>query len=291
MAGDWIPIQCSLPDSPKVARIASLVKIDADAVVGKLVRMWRWFGEHTTNGVTHIGAEFIDDRVVFCVGFVAACAHPEVRYAIIDGTKLTLPEWTRWNGSAAKTRLKDNQRRAKNRAKDVPDLSRSKRDTCPENVPPETGPENRTEQNKTESKLKNPPAPQRSARKNGAPKMNGSANDGFLIGPISNGNDAPLSAEEVVSGKPPDDDNVAPQGNETLNWAIAKKAGIEPFRYISRAFIAVGLEEEVACELAGKVWSRPEVADELVNRCVEVNPDNPTGWMITRLRERKLIGR
>lgn len=149
MAGDWIPIQCSLPDSPKVARIASLVKIDADAVVGKLVRMWRWFGEHTTNGVTHIGAEFIDDRVVLCIGFVAACAHPEVRYAIIDGAKLTLPEWTKWNGSAAKTRLKDNRRRAKNRAKDVSDLSRSKRDMCPENVPAKAGPQNRTEQYST----------------------------------------------------------------------------------------------------------------------------------------------
>jgi hypothetical protein len=41
MAGDWIKIEISTPDKPEVAIIAECLKIDPDAVVGKLFRIWK----------------------------------------------------------------------------------------------------------------------------------------------------------------------------------------------------------------------------------------------------------
>ena len=40
MAGDWIKIEENTPDKPEVHKMASILGIDPDAVVGKLVRVW-----------------------------------------------------------------------------------------------------------------------------------------------------------------------------------------------------------------------------------------------------------
>lgn len=38
----WIELHDTLPDHPKVIDLADLLKLDKDAVVGKLVRLWTW---------------------------------------------------------------------------------------------------------------------------------------------------------------------------------------------------------------------------------------------------------
>ena len=38
----WIELPDTLPDHPKVIDLAELLRLDKDAVVGKLVRLWTW---------------------------------------------------------------------------------------------------------------------------------------------------------------------------------------------------------------------------------------------------------
>jgi DNA replication protein DnaT len=40
MAGDWIKILAATPDKPEVFALAQRLGIDADAALGKLVRVW-----------------------------------------------------------------------------------------------------------------------------------------------------------------------------------------------------------------------------------------------------------
>ncbi|MEY2727076.1 MAG: hypothetical protein RLZZ458_2943, partial [Planctomycetota bacterium] len=50
MAGDWIKIQHVTPDKPEVWQIAEITGLEADAVVGKLLRIWIWADQQTVDG-------------------------------------------------------------------------------------------------------------------------------------------------------------------------------------------------------------------------------------------------
>ncbi len=113
MAGDWIKMTVGLPDKPEVWRIAGLVGIDPDSVVGKLLRVWVWFDANTEDGnavgVTHL----LIDRIANVIGFAEAmstCGWLEQR-----GNVLTLPNFSRHNGKTAKNRALTNDRVAKAR--------------------------------------------------------------------------------------------------------------------------------------------------------------------------------
>jgi len=47
----WIEIHDNLPDHPKVGEVAEALKMDNDAVVGKLVRLWTWAINNREDGV------------------------------------------------------------------------------------------------------------------------------------------------------------------------------------------------------------------------------------------------
>lgn len=40
VAGDWIKVEHATPDKPEVVLMSSILKIDQDAVTGKLLRVW-----------------------------------------------------------------------------------------------------------------------------------------------------------------------------------------------------------------------------------------------------------
>lgn len=46
----WIQIEDTLPDHRKVGKLAALLKIDRDAVVGKLLRLWLWIVNNREDG-------------------------------------------------------------------------------------------------------------------------------------------------------------------------------------------------------------------------------------------------
>lgn len=114
MAGDWIKMQVNLPDKPEVWRIAGMLGIDADSVVGKLLRVWAWFDQNTENGnATGVTYPLID-RVAGVAGF----AESMVLAGWLEhcGSDLCIPNFGRHNGKTAKNRALTNERVAKSRA-------------------------------------------------------------------------------------------------------------------------------------------------------------------------------
>jgi len=46
----WIELHDTLPDHPKILAVSELLKIDRDAAIGKLVRLWTWALSNRDNG-------------------------------------------------------------------------------------------------------------------------------------------------------------------------------------------------------------------------------------------------
>jgi hypothetical protein len=119
MAGDWIKFEICTHDKSEVWAIAAMLKIDADAVVGKLLRVWAWFDQHTPEGnattVTSSVTKTLLDRLVGVSGFCEAMV--EVGWMIDDGTSISLPKFARHNGKTAKSRVLTAKRVAEHKRK------------------------------------------------------------------------------------------------------------------------------------------------------------------------------
>ena len=111
MAGDWIKIEHALPDKPEVMEIANSLRIDADAVVGKLIRVWTWFDIHTENGNANVTMTALLDRYTGVTGFVTEMQ--KVGWIIENSGVLTINKFERHNGQTAKNRANTNRRVAK----------------------------------------------------------------------------------------------------------------------------------------------------------------------------------
>lgn len=116
MAGEWIKLEATTLDKPEVLRIARTLKIDRDAALGKLVRLWSWFDANSVDGVVDGVVDDDVDRMCFCPGFAAACV--SVGWLVIDESaeRIALPNFDRHNGETAKQRALKNRRQANWRA-------------------------------------------------------------------------------------------------------------------------------------------------------------------------------
>lgn len=118
MAGDWIKFDVTTPDKPEVVKMAAVLGVDQDAVVGKLLRVWVWADQNSItsnggcNGVT-VTSAFLD-RLTFCPGFTAAMR--SVGWLVGEDGDLSLPNFERHNGKTAKERAVTNRRVAKSRS-------------------------------------------------------------------------------------------------------------------------------------------------------------------------------
>ena len=102
MAGDWIKFETATSDKPEIWEIATSLEIDPDAVVGKLLRVWAWFDEHTEKGNAPSVTKALLDRRVGVTGFVTAMIGAGWMHEA-DGM-IGLPNFDRHNGKTAKTR-------------------------------------------------------------------------------------------------------------------------------------------------------------------------------------------
>lgn len=143
MAGDWIPMRVDLADDPAVIYMARRLKLDEDAVVGKLYRVWVWAQSASPNGVIDGADARAVDKVANRKGFAAAmAATPVAPWLIIRDDGLTVPHFDRWLGGAAKRRLQEAQwkREQRDRGPDPHSrLSPRAVDRRPDNVHPESG--------------------------------------------------------------------------------------------------------------------------------------------------------
>lgn len=113
MAGDWLKMTVNLPDKPEVWQIAGMLGIDADSVVGKLLRVWAWFDAHTQDGNADGVSYPLVDRVAGVTGFAEAMAL--AGWLDQKGSILSCPRFGRHNGKTAKNRALTNERVAKHR--------------------------------------------------------------------------------------------------------------------------------------------------------------------------------
>lgn len=113
MAGDWMKIELELPDKPEVHSIASMLNIDPDAVVGKLIRIWQWFDKHTTDGNAYGVTYSLPDRISGVTGFAEAMVF--VGWLEQNDKTLTMPKFERHTSSSAKTRALTKNRVSKTR--------------------------------------------------------------------------------------------------------------------------------------------------------------------------------
>jgi len=106
MAGDWIKVENVTPDKPELITMAGILGIDQDAVLGKLIRLWKWadeqtfFGDATRDGVS-VTKLFID-QCTRVTGF--ADAMESVGWLTQLKSGLAFPNFDRHNGKTAKTR-------------------------------------------------------------------------------------------------------------------------------------------------------------------------------------------
>lgn len=114
MAGDWIKVENTTPDKPEVVKMADVLGIDQDAVVGKLVRLWIWADENSIDGNGVSVTDLFIDRLTFQKGFALALRN--VGWLTGKNSCLMLPNFDRHNGQTSKDRANTNRRVAKHRA-------------------------------------------------------------------------------------------------------------------------------------------------------------------------------
>jgi hypothetical protein len=105
----WIPIRNNLHESPRTVQVARILEVDKFTVVGMMVRVWSWVGDHTPDGViSDITPEEFDEVVG-----VAGLGQAMLRSGWMkrSGGDLLFPEWEQWNGQCSKRRLSDARRK------------------------------------------------------------------------------------------------------------------------------------------------------------------------------------
>lgn len=120
--------------------MARQLGIEADAVVGKLIRVWSWASRNCpASGRTDVRALSAIDRVAFASGFAEAMR--AAGWLVIEGDAVTFPNFDRHCSQTAKERALDQRRKRESRKNSSGD--------CPAKNRTETGPEKRREERDT----------------------------------------------------------------------------------------------------------------------------------------------
>lgn len=111
----WLKFDTSTPEKPEVFSITvAMGWDDPDLTVGKLLKVWRWFDQHTDGGNACGVTLALLDRVIGVTGFAQAMAN--VGWLVVTDTGLALPNFDRHNGETAKTRAQTAKRVAKSKS-------------------------------------------------------------------------------------------------------------------------------------------------------------------------------
>lgn len=113
---EWIKLESTTPDKPEVLKVARILGIDRDAVLGKLIRLWRWFDANSIDGIVDAVVDADVDAVVSHAGFCAALKVVGWYASDEKNERVTLPNFSHHNGETAKKRAEKARRQAKWRA-------------------------------------------------------------------------------------------------------------------------------------------------------------------------------
>jgi DNA replication protein DnaT len=130
MRRSWIKIETNTPNKPEVCIIASQLRMDEDAVMGKLVRLWAWAELNvSSDNDTSVTLEFLD-KLVAKKGFSAALL--KAGWLIEKEGRLEFPNFSRHNGREAKSRAQTAQRVSRHRAQKANAVAPKSIDDVPE---------------------------------------------------------------------------------------------------------------------------------------------------------------
>ena len=106
--------------------MAAALRIDQDAVVGKLIRIWAWADQNSVDGANMAVTGAFVDRLTSRRGFAMALRN--VGWLTGTDGSLTFCNFDRHNGSTAKARVVDNRKKKNQRERDActprcPDVS------------------------------------------------------------------------------------------------------------------------------------------------------------------------
>lgn len=111
----WLKFDVTTPEKPEVLAITiAMGWEDPDLTVGKLLKVWRWFDQHTVAGNAHNVTAALLDRLVGVTGLSQAMAN--VGWLEISDSGLTLPNFETHNGKTAKDRALTASRVANHKA-------------------------------------------------------------------------------------------------------------------------------------------------------------------------------
>jgi hypothetical protein len=112
----WLKFDVTTPEKPEVLAITiAMGWEDPDLTVGKLLKVWRWFDQHTVEGNARNVTPALFDRLIGVTGLTKAMA--DVGWLEINEGGLVLPNFETHNGKTAKDRALTAIRVAKSKAK------------------------------------------------------------------------------------------------------------------------------------------------------------------------------
>lgn len=102
MRRPWIKIEVCTPDKPEICAIANRLRIDEDAVVGKLIRLWAWAELNSINPNDLSVTTMFLDKLVSKKGFADAMILSG--WLCLDGERLYFTNFDKHNGHESKVR-------------------------------------------------------------------------------------------------------------------------------------------------------------------------------------------
>lgn len=115
MSQTWIQARIDLHEDPRVLAIAAATGLDEFGVVGRLIRVWGWFHQHTADGHAPGVTDVTVDRYAQRDGFASAMRAQKWLASGPGGDGLVMPDFDKHNSSSAKSRAQaaERQRRAR----------------------------------------------------------------------------------------------------------------------------------------------------------------------------------
>jgi hypothetical protein len=124
---EWIKVELHLPEKPEVLLIAEATKMDTNAVVGALIKVWGWATRNcNADGVTTIAAFAHLNKLAGHDGFAESMV--EAGWLRVKDAKITFVNFDRHCSQTAKERALIGRRVNKHRSNgDVTEEKRSQR--------------------------------------------------------------------------------------------------------------------------------------------------------------------
>ncbi|RJF99036.1 hypothetical protein [Noviherbaspirillum saxi] len=143
MAGDWIKMRGNLWDDPRISKLCDLTDCGEAQIIGGLYWLWSTADQHTEDGCMPGLTMRQIDRKTGIPGFAAALC--EIEWVKDDTQGVVIPRFTEHNGSSAKRRCMDAQRKANSRNPSASDADNGQ--TEDGQNPPNCGAREREEKN------------------------------------------------------------------------------------------------------------------------------------------------